>query len=114
MTITRSFYRLAALFLLGAPAWAGMASAQQTTASKADEPLPHGAVNTAHHQRPAKPTRPQDSHKPVLRKPSQSVAAQAWDKPGDKDSDDHYQPPQRNLMGQYQNAVTPPPVDGRR
>ncbi len=34
-------------------------------------------------------------------------------KAGDKAHDDHYQPAQRNLIGQYQNAVTPPVDEGR-
>lgn len=114
MTITRSFYRFATLFLLGALAWAGVASAQQATTGEMDAPSPQGAINAGHHRAPAKSAKPQSPRAPVTTTRSENRAAGVWDKQGDKERDNRYQPPQRNLIGQYQNAVTPPPVDEGR
>lgn len=114
MTITRPFYRFATLFLFGVLAWTGMASAQQSNASKADAPSPTGVASAGRHRQPAKTSPPQSEHAPVTPKRTKSRAANALDKEDNKGSSDHYQPGQRNLIGQYQNAVTPPPVDVRR
>jgi hypothetical protein len=114
MTITRSFYRFATLLLLCAFAWAGVASAQQASSGKADAPAAKDAVATGGHRMPAKSAGPKTPHAQVAKAPSDNRAASERVKPGDKESERHYQPLQRNLIGQYQNAVTPPPVDEGR
>ncbi|WP_266181575.1 hypothetical protein [Dyella humicola] len=113
MTITRSFYRFTTLFLLGSLAWAAVASAQPAHTGETDAPSPQGAVNAGHHRPPATSAKPQGPRAPVVTTRSENRAASVWGEQGDKERDDHYQPTQRNLIGQYQNAVTPPVDEGR-
>jgi hypothetical protein len=113
MTITRSFYRFATFLLLGALAWAGVAAAQQATSDEADAPSPHRSLNAGQHRPPAKSARPQSPGAPAMTTRPENRATGERGRQGDKDRDNHYQPPQRNLIGQYQNAVRPPVDEGR-
>ena len=108
MTITRHFYRFATLFLLGVFGGTGIASAQQNAANKADVPLPRDVASVGSHRQPVKMSRLQSGHTKVTPKPRKSEVASTLDQADNNGGGDHYQPAQRNLIGQYQNAVTPP------
>ena len=105
MTITRSFYRFATLFLLGVLGGTGMASAQQGTANQADTQLSRDAASANPHRQQAQLSRP---HAPTAPGQTKRGLANTLDPAGNHGVGDHYRPSQRNLIGPYQNAVTPP------
>ncbi|MFC4527389.1 hypothetical protein ISN76_13405 [Dyella halodurans] len=113
MTITRSFYRFTTLVLLATLAWAGVACAQQASTGGTDAPSPQAAVNAGHRRPPATSAKAQSTRVPATTTRAENRMASVRAKAGDKAHDDHYQPAQRNLIGQYQNAVTPPVDEGR-
>ena len=108
MTITRSFYRFATLFLLGVLGGTGMASAQQGTANQADTQLSRDAASVNPHRQQAKLNRPQGEHATAMPGQTKRRLANTLDPAGNHAGGDHYRLSQRNLIRPYQNAVTPP------
>jgi hypothetical protein len=106
MTITRPFSHIALFALLGVSGWAGVAEAQLPPAA-----APATAASTAKAgSSVAKPTpHVQVSSRHVPPKSATSTAEVDKNHLGER-----YAPQQRGLIDQYQNAVTPPPMDSGR
>jgi hypothetical protein len=117
MTITRSFYHLAALSLLAGLTTVDTAFAQQqeptpTMANASSSALPHRSLNADGRVLQATPGKPRGQGASAASKPSNDPTAKAPSAMDSRDSVNRYPSSQRNLIGQYQNAVTPPPVSG--
>jgi hypothetical protein len=123
MTITRSFYQVAALSLLALLAMVDTVFAQQqeptpavvapaTMAIGSSSALPLRSINADARALPARPGKPRGQGASAASKPSHNRTAKAPPTMDSRDGVNRYPSSQRNLIGQYQNAVTPPPVSG--
>lgn len=106
MTITRSFSPIALLALLGALGWAGVAAAQQQPAA-----VPAPAVSTAKADSSVLKSKP---HVQVSARSLPSKRATGTAEVNRNHLGDRYAPRPHGLIDQYQNAVTPPPIDSGR
>lgn len=103
MTITRSFLPIVLVAGMGALGWAGTVAAQQPPIAA---PVPVAST--------AKPNAPTLKAKPHVQVTARNVSPKRATTTADVDKNhlgDSYVPNQHALIDQYQNAVTPPPID---
>jgi hypothetical protein len=105
MTITRPFLHIGLLALLGALAWAGAAAAEQVPAGA----VPAAAASTAKAASPVVKSKPHVQQ--ASARNEQPVRATNTADAAKSRLSERYVPHQHGLIDQYQNAVTPPPID---
>jgi hypothetical protein len=103
MTITRPFSQIGLLALAGAFCWASVAAAQQQPAA-----APASAASTA---KVASSVVKSKQHVQVSSRSAPTKRATTTAEVDKNHLGDRYAPHQRALIDQYQNAVTPPPID---